>query len=75
MNVHYLGVNVNSSLQQQNQTQLNKILGSPISNPNLVKADMQATTHRPVIGTGATPISSSGVELSKVLQVPNYYSI
>lgn len=66
-----LGVNVNSPLQQQNQTQLNKILSPQISNPNLVKADLQATPHRPIVGSGATPISSSGVELSKVLQVPN----
>ncbi|XP_048729032.2 eukaryotic translation initiation factor 4E transporter-like isoform X3 [Ostrea edulis] len=62
------GVNVNSPLQQQNQTQLNKILSPQISNPNLVKADLQATPHRPIVGSGATPISSSGVELSKVLQ-------
>ncbi|XP_061162294.1 eukaryotic translation initiation factor 4E transporter-like isoform X2 [Saccostrea echinata] len=62
------GMNVNSSLPQQNHAQLNKILSPQISNPNMVKPDLQTPPQRPIVGSGATPISTSGVELSKVLQ-------
>ncbi|XP_078337081.1 uncharacterized protein LOC111134449 isoform X4 [Crassostrea virginica] len=62
------GVNMTSALPQQNPAQLNKMMSPQMSNPGLVKADLQTPPQRPIIGTGATPISTSSVELSKVLQ-------
>lgn len=61
------GVNMNSSFPQQNQAQL-KMMSPQISNPNMVKPDLQTPPQRPIVGSGTTPISSASVDLSKVLQ-------
>lgn len=60
---------MNSSFPQQNQAQL-KMMSPQISNPNMVKPDLQTPPQRPIVGSGTTPISSASVDLSKVLQVP-----
>lgn len=61
------GVNMNSSFPQQNQAHL-KMMSPQISNPNMVKPDLQTPPQRPIVGSGTTPISSASVDLSKVLQ-------